>query len=380
VSTKSITDQKQYGINQGNVQYVPGDSYTFTSSMTLYAVWRTITSPSTYAVNYDYVTNGGASATASTVSGLNTGASVDLTPTAHKDGWTFVGWNTNKNATTKLSALNVSSSNITLYAIFSKTVPATFTDATGVQVANVTFYNNQTEVSIPTTPTQRTYSGWENLGWIAGPELDLANIALPVEILGDYENDPVDPGEPVVPVNPDEPADLDDALEGIPDSGSETEPDPEPMPDGFLVSLDCYSFYGLYERVLTLSYDSDGGTAVAPISVTQQVNSADLTAVESVEFIAADYIEKEGEIFKCWIKPNGEAVTPEQAIITQESLVLKAVWLEKYAITYSAPGAEDLPEQQIKYKDIPIDLSTEIPYKEGYTFLGWAVSNGGAVV
>jgi len=372
---------KPYAVNQGNVQYVPGDTYTFTSSLTLYAVWRTVTAPSTYTVNYDFVTNGGTSATESTVSGLSTGASVDLTPTAVKgDGWVFVGWNTNKNATTALGSLSVNTSNITLYAIFSKTITATFTDAVGVQVANVTFYNNQTEVTIPTTPTQRTYSGWGNLGWIAGPELDLANIALPVEILGDYENDPVDPGEPVVPVNPEEPADLDDALEGIPDSGSDTDPEPEPAPDGFLVSLDCYSFYGLYERELTLSYDSDGGTPVSSVSVTQQVNSANLTAVESVEFIAADYIEKEGEIFKFWVTSEGEVVTPDQVITTQESIVLKAVWLEKYTITYSASGAEYTPEQQIKFEDMPIELSTEIPYKEGYTFLGWSISNGGDVV
>ena len=367
-------------INKGTVQYVPGNTYTFNASMILYAVWCTASAPSTYTVNYDFETNGGTSATADTVSGLSTGAPVDLTPTAEKgDGWVFVGWNTNKNATTAMGSLSVGTSNITLYAIFSKTIPTTFIDAVGVQVANVTFYNNQTEVTIPTTPTQRTYSGWENRGWIAGPELDLANIATPVEILGDYEEEPVDPGEPVVPVNPGEPADLDAALAGVTDSGSDIEPDPEPTPDGFLVSLDCHSFYGLYERELTLSYDCDGGTPVASVSVTQQVNSADLTAVESVEFVAADYIEKKGEIFDCWVAPNGEVVTPEQAITTQESLVLKAVWLEKHMVTYSALGAEDLPEQQIKYKDIPIDLSTEIPYKEGYTFLGWAISNGGEV-
>jgi len=366
-------------INKGTVQYVPGNTYTFNAGMTLYAVWCTASAPSTYTVNYDFATNGGTSATADSASGLGTGATVDLTPTAEKDGYVFVGWNTNKDATTKLTNLTVASSNITLFAIFSKTVPTTFTDAAGVQVVNVPFYNNQTEVTIPSAPVQRNYAGWNGVGWIAGPELDLANIALPVEIVDEYE-EPVDPGDPVVPANPGvEPADLDDALTDAPESGDE-EPGIEPQPDGFLVSLDGHSFYGLYERELTLSYDSDGGTPVAPVSVTQQVNSADLSAVESVECVVADYIEKEDEIFKYWATPSGEPVSPEQTITIEESLTLKAVWLDKYTIAYSAPGAEEIPEQHIKYEDMPIELSTEIPYKEGFTFLGWAISNGGNVV
>lgn len=71
----------------------------------------------TYTVTYDYATNGGTSAT-KTSEELNYGNPVDLTVTATKTGYTFVGWNPNKAATTKLDTLTMSNSNITVYAIF----------------------------------------------------------------------------------------------------------------------------------------------------------------------------------------------------------------------------------------------------------------------
>jgi len=40
--------------------------------------------------------------------------------TATKSGWTFVGWNTNKDATSALSSLTMKTRNVTLYAIFRK--------------------------------------------------------------------------------------------------------------------------------------------------------------------------------------------------------------------------------------------------------------------
>ena len=92
---------------------------------------HTITVPSV-TITYDYGTNGGTSATktSATVAYAN---SVDLTPTATKSGWTFVGWNTDKSAITKLDSYKAPSSNVTLYAIYSKTLTGTFA-----------YYNNQT--------------------------------------------------------------------------------------------------------------------------------------------------------------------------------------------------------------------------------------------
>ena len=78
-----------------------------------------------YNVNYDCNTNGGSGTIASAK--VNYNASVDLTKTCTpKTGYTLVGWNTNKSATSKLDSLKMGTSNITLYAIYKKNVAATF--------------------------------------------------------------------------------------------------------------------------------------------------------------------------------------------------------------------------------------------------------------
>ena len=130
-----------------------------------------------YTVTYDYSTNGGTSATATTASVYND-ADVDLTPTATKEGWTFVGWNTTPSATVGLSSLKMTRSDLTLYAIYGKTITATFnkngaatqTNAQGVAVddssvtKNCTIYNNGTSCTIK-SPTIVSVSGFDVIGY-----------------------------------------------------------------------------------------------------------------------------------------------------------------------------------------------------------------------
>ena len=93
-----------------------------------------------YTVTYNYSTNGGTSASKTTAS-VAYGSNVDLTPTATKSGWTFVGWSDpdHPSGTTKLTSYKMPAKNITLYAIYSKTLTGTFK-----------YYNNQTK-TVPTT-------------------------------------------------------------------------------------------------------------------------------------------------------------------------------------------------------------------------------------
>ena len=72
-----------------------------------------------FTVTYDYSTNGGTSSTKTSDSVL-VNTAIDLTPTATKSGWTFVGWNTDQNATVALSSLTMSANDVTLYAIYRK--------------------------------------------------------------------------------------------------------------------------------------------------------------------------------------------------------------------------------------------------------------------
>lgn len=126
-----------------------------------------------YTVTYDYLTNGGTSSN-KTSQELGLGATVDLTPVAVKANYEFVGWNTNKNATTGLTSYKMPKGGVTLYAIFRKGVKATCyyvdssTNAAKSSQIQGYLYNNNTTASIK-LPTIQSISKnsltWAGRGW-----------------------------------------------------------------------------------------------------------------------------------------------------------------------------------------------------------------------
>lgn len=78
-----------------------------------------------HTVTYNYSANGGTPVTETSAEVLE-GAAVDLTPTAAKDGWEFVGWNTDQNAHEGLTSLTMGETDVTLYVIYQKTLSASF--------------------------------------------------------------------------------------------------------------------------------------------------------------------------------------------------------------------------------------------------------------
>ena len=135
-----------------------GASYTPTSAITLYAKWTV----NGYTVTYNASTNGGT--TSQEAKTVNYGTAIDLTPKATKTGYTFVGWNTNKDATTKLSNLTMGTSNVTLYAIYSKVVTYNFYQVDNTNDSKtVTIYNNNKGTI--TAPALDTVSGLTVVGW-----------------------------------------------------------------------------------------------------------------------------------------------------------------------------------------------------------------------
>ena len=94
-----------------------------TSVFTLYY------SRDTHTVTYNVTENGGTGSNSTAT--VYYGANVDLTKTATKSGWTFVGWNTNKDATTALSSYTMPANDVTLYAIYKKEITLTEIDYNG---------------------------------------------------------------------------------------------------------------------------------------------------------------------------------------------------------------------------------------------------------
>ena len=98
--------------------------------------------------NYNYTYNGGTSMTEIEDVWYKPNMELDLTPIVTKDGYEFVGWNTNKDATTGLDKLVFADSDITVYAIFKKNVNIKYHtyDTEKDYTDTITFYNKQSSI------------------------------------------------------------------------------------------------------------------------------------------------------------------------------------------------------------------------------------------
>ena len=124
--------------------------------------------PSTYLLTFDYQTNGGTRVD-SEGEYLISGSNVDLSNKAYKDGWTFVGWNTNKNAKEALTSYTMDAASTTLYAIYKKDLKALYQSSDGVNEIgktedNCSIFNNETSCNI-SLPSITPASGYVAGGW-----------------------------------------------------------------------------------------------------------------------------------------------------------------------------------------------------------------------
>lgn len=164
-----------YTSKTNDVEITDKSIYSTNGNSTIYAHW----SPNSYHVTYDYKTNGGTSSSKITDSVIY-GSNLDLSVTAFKNGWTFIGWNTKPDATTGLSSLKMSDADIVLYAIYKKDLTATFIDNTNAHTTSITktIYNRETSSTI-TLPAITTITGWNSLGWSLNTEGDAFLHASP---------------------------------------------------------------------------------------------------------------------------------------------------------------------------------------------------------
>ena len=144
---------------------------------TVYAGWTA----NGYTASFDGATNGG-STNVSALTNKHIGDTINLSQySASKSGWIFVGWNTNPNATTGLTTYTMGTSNVTFYAIYKKTISATFKSyTTSLQSASasVTIYNKAT-TGVVKAPTGNVPSGWTWRGWsVNGKNTYNASVAF----------------------------------------------------------------------------------------------------------------------------------------------------------------------------------------------------------
>ena len=120
-----------------------------------------------YLITYDYQTNGGTNADIKEEY-YASGSNINPENTAYKEGWTFVGWNTDKDANIGLTNIEIKE-NTTLYAIYSKTLKVTYEKGENIEsIGKVedtcNIYNNNTtcEITLSSITPNKEYivDGW----------------------------------------------------------------------------------------------------------------------------------------------------------------------------------------------------------------------------
>lgn len=302
--------------------YQPGQATTMGTTKTLYAIWKA----NTYTVSYN--ANGGSGAPSSQTKTHNVTLTLrSTTPT--RSGYTFKGWSTSSSATSASYSAGGSfttNANTTLYAVWQKNAATTYTvsyNANGGTGApsSQTKTHNVTLTLRTTTPTR---SGYSFLGW----------------------------------------------------STSSTATSPTYYAGGSYTANASATLYAVWSynapTVYTISFNANGGSG-APSSVTKTHGVT--LYLPSTEPTRTNYD------FLGW-STSSTATSPTYyaggSFTQNANTTLYAVWEydpATYRVNYNANGGSGAPSSQTKTYGVSLTLSSVIPTRSGYDFLGWSTSS-----
>lgn len=275
-------------------------------------------------VTYDVTTNGG-----DTFSGGNQtqssnpdevltrisylqGDDIDLSYTASKTGYEFVGWNTDPDATEGLDALSADRTDITLYAIYKKTAYINYHtyDAASDYRTAVTFYNNEDGIE------------HELAAYNAGGSNTFTGYVLDEDAAISSADDVITEGSDVT------------------------------------VSPDGLDVYCVYEKQGQLDYlKKDGSTLSTERSTVYQISSDNKNFVYTIK--AGEPVE--GFTFKEWKDGAGNSYAAGSTLSTKNSsVVLKPVYVVYEEPTTEEPTTEE-PTTEEPSTGEPDTPTTEAP-------------------
>lgn len=82
-----------------------------------------------------------------------------------------------------------------------------------------------------------------------------------------------------------------------------------------------------------------------------------------------------GHSFDGWFLEDGTQITAESQVEIAANHTLTAHWtVETYPVTYDANGGVSAPDAEVKTYGVPLTISSQVPVRTGYQFLGWATS------
>lgn len=156
-------------------------------------------------------------------------------------------------------------------------------------------------------------------------------------------------------------------------SGTSTAPSYQP--GGNYSSNSGRTFYAIWgsnaPATYTVSYHANGGSG-APASQTKTKDVA-LT-------LSSTKPTRSGYTFLGWSASSSATSATYAAggsYTANSAVTLYAVWQKKattYTVSYHANGGSGAPSAQSKTENVALTLSATVPYRSGYTFLGWSTS------
>ena len=301
----------------GNTYYIKISFYSSGTGSVIHGVGKI-----KYTLSYN--ANGGSGAPSSQTG--STSYTISSTkPT--RSGYTFLGWSTSSSATSATYSAGGSitlTANTTLYAVWSKN-PYTVTLYSGT--------NKATSKTIETTGNltfvaPASVSGWTTLGWRKDTTASTAAYSST--------------GSTTV-------------------SGNST-------------------FYAVYSKPLSVTYNANGGSgAPSSQSVTRYYNSYGNYSTASLT-LSSTKPTRSGYTFLGWSTSSSATSATYSAggsITLTTNTTLYAVWSKNqpttYTLSYNANSGSGAPSSETDSTSYTI--SSTVPTRFGYTFLGWSKSN-----
>ena len=349
--------------------YSPGDTYTNNGRVTLYAVW----SAKTYSVNYNANGGSGAPVSQTKYHGLKL-MIPSIEPT--RSGYTFLGWDTSPTATSATYQPGdwyYTNANRTFYAVWRKNGPATYTvsyDANGGSGAPGSQTKTEdvllTLSSVYPYRAGYTFKGWATNKFMPGAQYQpggryTSNASVTLYALWDCAHTTTEKqwstgcawkivcktcGATI-------------------SSGTTHGP----------FSYGAWEYYstGQHKRVKACNYGDYSKTAYASHRATTRYEQYSASQHKKYSHCTdcdttIGSVSYENHTFTSSTS-NGQVVS------TCSLCGYTKTTAQTYTVSYNANGGSNAPASQTKVHGVTLTLSSTIPYRFNYEFLGWSASS-----
>ena len=306
-------------------RYAPGDNFTIANgTTTLYAEWA----PVLYTLSFSANSGSGSIASVSKLAGEN--HSLPAGTSLSRSGYTFSGWNSNASGTGTDYAVGASysmpASNVTLFAKWTPIDYNVTYDANGGTGAPSDANNYNVGASVVTEAVgSMQNTGMRFIGWNTA-----ANGSGSSYVAG----------------------------------------------QAFVMPASDVTLYAQWvDASFDIAYNANGGTGAPSGSAVPNGQSYTISTTEPT---------RTGYLFSGWVLQDGSPAGTfktggSTSFVPNGDELLVAQWTPvDYALAYSANGGSGAPSGATKNFQDSVTVSSTIPSRSGFTFLGWNTASNGS--